>query len=304
MTTARPMNTLEWALLLLLSLVWGGSFIFVGMSVAALPPLTIVFLRCLIAAGALLTAVAVQRQAIPLHSAALLTYGVMGLINNVIPQSLIVWAQSSVPAGYASIINATTPFFTVVILHAFTENDRATPAKFVGVIIGFCGVAAMIGLDVLAGTTGIAPQLALLAASFFYGLSGLWGRRFARLQLPAYAAAAAQLTASTLILLPLALALESPLSLPPPPEKVWWAILALGLLSTALAYVLYFRLLATAGASNLSLVTFLIPVSAIVLGIVFLGENLLPRHVAGMTMIALGLACIDGRPLRRLGLIS
>lgn len=302
MTTARPMNALEWALLIALSVIWGGSFLFIALSVGAFPPVTIVFLRCALAAVALLIAITVMGARIPLHRQALMTFAGMAILNNIVPQSLIVWAQGSLPSGYASILNATTPFFTVLILHVFTANDRATPLKFLGVIIGFCGVAAMIGLDVLRHSGSILPQIALLVASFFYGLSGLWGRRFAALQVPSIVAATGQLCASSLMLLPLALLLETPLALPVPPASAVLAVVALALVSTALAYVVYFRILATAGASNLSLVTFLIPVSAIVFGILFLGEALMPRHIMGVVLIGVGLACIDGRPLRHLGL--
>jgi drug/metabolite transporter (DMT)-like permease len=297
------MNAREWAFLLFLSLIWGGSFFFVGVAVKALPPMTIVFLRCFIAAAVLLVAVLTLRKRIPLSGTALLTFGVMGLINNVIPQSLIVWSQGYLPSGYAAILNATTPFFAVMILHAFTDNDRTTPAKTIGVIIGFAGVAVMIGLSVLEHSGSLWPQIALLVSSFFYGLSGLWGRRFAALGVPPFVAATGQLLASSLMLLPLALLFEQPLKLPMPDVGVWMALLGLGVISTALAYVVYFRILATAGASNLSLVTLLIPVSAILFGVLFLHETIQIRHLIGMAMIGLGLACIDGRPLRRLGLI-
>ena len=305
MSASRPMNALEWALLLALSIIWGGSFFFISIAVKALPPFTIVLLRVLIGALCLAGVLVLMRQKIPVNWQVAMTFLVMGVLNNVVPQTLIVWAQGYLPGGYASILNATTPFFTVLILHAFTTNDRATPAKFAGVIIGLVGVAVMMGLD-LAASAGahLWPQLGLLLASFCYGLSNLWGRRVAALGIPPIAAATGQLTASTVLMLPLAFLVESPLTLPMPSLAVWSAVLGLAVISTALAYVLFFRILATAGGSNLSLVTFLIPISAILLGTMFLGEQLHLRHLFGMALIGLGLACIDGRPLQRLGLIG
>lgn len=300
MTAARPMTALEWALLILLSIIWGGSFFFVAVAVTALPPFTIVFLRCIIGAAGLMIVLLLLRQSVPLTRATVPAFIGMGLLNNVIPQSLIVWAQGSLASGHASILNATNPFFTILILHLSTANERATPAKVLGVAIGFAGVAAMIGLDVVAASGSLLPQLAMLAAACSYGFAGLWGRRFAAMGLPPVATATGQLCASSVILAALALAVEHPLSLPMPPLTVWAAVMALALISTALAYVVFFRIMATAGATNLSLVTFLIPVSAILLGILFLGETLHLRHIVGMVLIGAGLACIDGRLLARL----
>lgn len=305
MSASRPMNAHEWALLLALSVIWGGSFFFISIAVRELPPFTIVLSRVLIGALCLGVLLALLRERPALTGAAAATLLIMGLINNVIPQTLIVFGQKYLPGGYASILNATTPFFTTLILHVFTTNDRATPAKFVGVIIGLVGVAVMMGLDLAANAgQNLVPQLALIGASFSYGLSNLWGRRIAALGISPILATAGQLTGATLIMLPLALIIEQPLALPMPSTATWAALLGLAVICTALAYIIFFRILSTAGASNLSLVTFLIPVSAIFLGTIFLGEQLRPRHIGGMLLIGLGLACIDGRPLQRLGLLK
>ena len=295
MSAHRPMTAFEWSLLILLSLLWGGSFFFIAVSITALPPFTVVFLRCLIGAAGLLIVLAIMRQSVPLTRETIHAFAGMGLLNNVIPQSLIVWAQGSLTSGHASILNATAPFFTILILHLMTTNERATPLKVLGVVIGFTGVAAMIGLDVMANSGSIWPQLAMLAAACCYGFAGLWGRRFATMGIPPVATATGQLACSSAMLLGLALVIEHPLSLPMPSLKVWAAVVALALLSTALAYVVFFRIMATAGATNLSLVTLLIPVSAILLGILFLGEALYPRQIVGMALIGIGLGCIDGR---------
>ncbi|MCA0425375.1 MAG: EamA family transporter [Proteobacteria bacterium] len=298
--TTRPMNTTEWALIAFLAAIWGGSFFFIAIAVKELPPFTIVFLRVFIGALGLLALLALTGQRIPMTREALIALFAMGLFNNVIPQTLIVFAQQTLPSGQASILNATTPFFTVLLLHFLTRDERATPLKWAGVAVGFTGVALMIGLDVLK-TSGalLLPQLAMLTSSCSYGISGLTGRRVARLGAHPTAAAAGQLCASSIMMAPMMLVFDKPFSLPMPSHTVWLAILGLALISTALAYIVYFRILATAGPTNLSLVTFLVPVSALLLGILFLGETLHLRHLVGMVVIGLGLALIDGRPVRR-----
>jgi len=291
------MTAHEWGLIIALAAIWGGSFFFIAVAVKALPPFTLVFLRCAIGALGLFAVLLVLRQRVPFGWTALSAFAGMAILNNIVPQSLIIWAQGALTSGHASILNATTPFFTVLILHLGTSDQKASPAKWLGVVVGFVGVACMMGLDVLAGASAHLPQqAAMLAATFSYGLSGWWSRRIARLGIPPIAAAAGQLTLSSLMSLPLVMLVDRPWLLPMPATHVWLAVLGLALVSTALAYVVFFRILATAGATNLSLTTFLIPVSAIVLGIVFLGETLHVRHLAGMACIGLGLAIIDGRP--------
>jgi drug/metabolite transporter (DMT)-like permease len=225
----------------------------------------------------------------------------MGLLNNAIPFSLIVWAQQTLPSGLAAILNATTPLWTVLVAHALAAEERATAGKVAGVALGFAGVAAMMGPDIVGGAAaaGLAT-VAMLAATFSYACAGVFGRRFRALGVAPMQAAVGQVSASAAMMLPLALALEQPWTLPVPTAAAAGAVLGLAALSTALAYVLYFRILALAGAVNLLLVTFLVPVSAILLGTLVLGEVLAPRHLLGMALIGLGLAAIDGRPWRAL----
>ncbi|MEO3474917.1 DMT family transporter [Roseomonas sp. CAU 1739] len=234
----------------------------------------------------------------PRGSRAWRAIAMMGLINNVIPFTLIVWAQQTLPSGLASILNATTPLWTVLVAHAFTREERATPGKIAGVLFGFAGVAAMMGADILGGAAaaGVATA-AMLAATFSYACAGVFGRRFRAIGVAPMQAALGQVTASAVVMLPLALVIDRPWGLPAPSAATVAAVLGLAGLSTAAAYVLYFRILALAGAVNLVLVTFLIPVSAILLGTLLLDEALAPRHLAGMALIAAGLAAIDGRAL-------
>ena len=223
----------------------------------------------------------------------------MGFLNNVVPFGLIVWSQAHIASGVASILNATTPLFTVVLAHLFTGDEKMTPGRLIGVCIGLAGVAVMIGGDALR-TLGLdlAAQLACMAAALSYAFAGVFGRRFRRLGVAPMATATGQVIASSVILLPVMLVVDRPWTLPLPSTPTIGALIGVAALSTALGYVLYFRILATAGATNLLLVPLLIPVSAVFLGVAVLGEVVLWKHLVGMALITAGLAAIDGRPWR------
>jgi drug/metabolite transporter (DMT)-like permease len=293
------MSGSDWLLLILLSIVWGGSFFFAKVAVAELPPLTIVLARVTIAAAALHLLVLATGQRMPGEAALWRDFLVMGLLNNAIPFSLIFWGQKEIASGLASILNATTPLFTVLVAHGFTADEKATPAKLIGVGLGLMGVALMIGLDLMSGLgSHLWSELAVLAAALSYAFAGVFGRRFRGR--PPLVVAAGQLTGSSILILPLALLIDRPWALPMPSIGTCAALVGLALLSTALAYVIFFRILARAGATNLLLVTFLIPVSALLLGVAFLAEAVSAHQLLGMALIGLGLAVIDGRPLRML----
>ena len=295
----KTMGATEWGMLLVLSLLWGGSFFFIGVAVKELPTFTVMLLRVSIAAVVLNIVVGAMGQRLPRDPKIWLAFFGMGLFNNVIPQSLIVWGETEISSGLASILNATTPLFGVLVAHFFTSDERMTRNKFVGVIIGFVGVAIMIGPSALNGLGAhVWAQVGIVVASLFYGISGVFGRRFKHMGVAPAMTATGQLTASTIMMLPLALAVDHPWSLAMPSLNGWASIAGLALLSTAFAYLIFFRILSTAGATNLLLVTFLIPVSAVWLGTLFLGEHLEPKHVIGMACIAAGLAAIDGRVLK------
>ena len=299
--SAPVMGGREWAMLLALSVLWGGSFFFNGVAVRELPSFTLVWLRVALAAIMLLGVLRLLGQRMPTRGAVWLAFFGMGLLNNVLPFVLIVWGQHRIASGLASILNATTPLFTVLVAHAMTPDEKLSPLKAAGVIAGFAGAAVMIGPDALGGLgTGVMAQLACLAAALSYAFAGIFGRRFRRMGVPPLATAAGQVSASALMLLPVVLLIDRPWTLAMPHAATWAAVLGVALLSTAFGYVLYFRILAAAGATNLLLVTFLIPVSAILLGAALLGERLEPRHFLGMALIGVGLAAIDGRLFRRM----
>lgn len=292
----RRMGGPEWAMLIALSVLWGGSFFFVTVAVTELPPLTIVVLRVALAAVALNLVLALIGVPLPRNRRVWLAFIGMGLLNNAIPFTLMVWGQSHVASGLAAILNATTPLFTVIVADRLTADERMSGRKIVGVLVGFVGVAVMIGGAALQSFgVAVLAQLAIVAGTVSYAFAGVFGRRFRAMGVSPIATAAGQVTASSVMLLPVMIAVDRPWTLAVPSATTLAAILALALLSTALAYILYFRILATAGATNLVLVTFLIPVSAILLGATVLGELLEPKHVLGLVLIGLGLAAIDGR---------
>ncbi len=284
------MRAREWSLLVLLSILWGGSFFFAKVALAELGPFTVVFFRVGLAALALNVVASAVGQSLWRAGTPWRQLVVMGALNNALPFSLIFWGQTTITSGLASILNATTPLFTVLVAHALTRDERMTVRKLFGVLAGLAGVAILIGPDLGGSIWG---QIACLAAALSYAFAGIYGRRFKALGVQPLQAAAGQLTASAILILPIMLLVEPAWTAPS--AVTWGAVAGLALLSTALAYVIYFHILAAAGATNLLLVTFLIPVTAILLGAAFLGERLELRQFAGMALIGLGLAAIDGR---------
>jgi len=304
----HSMNRREWLALLLLSVLWAGSFFFAAVQIKALPPFTIVFLRVGLAAVILNALVKALGISMPRSRPVWLAFFAMGLLNNAIPFCLVVWGQSHIASGLAAILNATTPISTVIVAHLLTDDEKMTGNRLLGVAIGFFGVVILIGPDSLQGLgTNLLAQVAVLTAAVFYAFAGVYGRRFKRLGIDPILTATGQVTASAIVLFPIAILVDHPWALAMPALPVWGAVVGSAVLSTALGYVLYFRILATAGATNLLLVTFLIPVSAIIMGTFGLGERLDVRHFAGLAFVGAGLAAIDGRLLalfRRLGPVT
>ena len=292
------MNRREWAMLVTLSVLWGGSFFFAEIALESLPPLTIVTLRVGLAAITLWLVVLALKLPIPNSPPIWIAFFTMGLLNNVLPFSLIVWGQSQISSGLAAILNATAPLFGVIVAGILLRDESATPLKITGVVIGFAGVIVMMDLSSIA-TSSLLAQLAILAAALSYACASVYGRRFKATGLNPILVAAGQVSGSTLLLLPIALWVDGNDHYANVPSQVWAAIISLAVFSTAAAYILYFKLLASAGATNILLVTLLVPVSAILLGWLFLEESLQTPHIIGMAMIALGLSAIDGRLWRR-----
>ncbi len=286
----------DWSLLGLLSVLWGGSFFFNGVIVRELPPLTVVLLRVVLGAIILLPLLRSYKIAFPKGVSGWAPFFAMGLFNNVLPFSLIVFGQTYVTSGLASILNATTLLFAVVVM-AVAGEERPQPRRIAGVIVGVIGVAILHG-DALGFETrqGIGILLCL-AGAFSYGVAALVGRRLPA-RVPPLGTAAFQMMASSAMMLIVAGVVDRPWQLPMPHATTWLAVIGLAALSTALAYIVFFQILQRSGATNVMLVTLLIPVTAILLGYLVLGEPISAREVIGALVIGSALLLIDGRVLR------
>jgi drug/metabolite transporter (DMT)-like permease len=297
------MNGRDWLILGILAVIWGGAFFFIGVAVKHVPPLTYVWLRLTIAAAAMWGYLFFKGHKLGLPRQVWASILLLALLNNALPFTLFGWGQTHIASGLASILNATTPIWGVVVAHFLTHDERMTPRKIAGVLLGFGGVATMIGPSLLSslGTSALA-QLACVTASLSYALAAVWARRFRRMGVSPLSVTTGQLTAGAAMMLPLALVVDQPWTHALPPLSAWGAIAALALFCTAFGYVLYFRLIETSGATNALLVTLLVPPVAIVLGALFLNETLAVQDFLGLGLIALGLAAIDGRALSLLRL--
>lgn len=284
------MKPIDWILLWTLSLLWGGSFLFNELALAGLPALTIVWGRVGLAAVLLMLAVRMSGQGVPPRDL-WPALAVMGVLNNLVPFTLFLLAQGQITGGLASVLNATTPLFTVLVAHVATLDERLTPVKAAGVGLGFGGVLVMMAGEDLGGE-GLA-MLACLGAALSYGLAGVWGRRFKAAGVTPLQTAAGVVTCSAVLLAPVWLVVDRPWALGWPGMVPVAAVVALAALSTALAYLIFFRILGRAGATAISLVTFLIPFSAAGLGWLVLGERLELRHFAGLALILGGLAVME-----------
>ena len=298
MTDQKSISGQAWAELMLLGLIWGGSFLSIRVALNEVPVATSVLHRTGWAMLALWIVVLVFRLPIPRDPRIWFAFLVMGLLNNVLPFALMAWAQLHVETGLTSILNAATAIFGVIVAARVFADERLTLRKCIGVTLGFFGVATAIGLESFR-TLDLRSlgQLAIVLATVFYAVASAW----ARLRLSGLApqvAAAGMLTGSTVIMLPAALILDGPVRFDLMPVT-WLAIGYYALIATAGAYMLYYHVLRMTGSGNLMLVTLLIPPVAILLGAVILGETLHPSAFAGFAMLAAGLVVLDGRLLRR-----
>ncbi|MEM1306134.1 MAG: DMT family transporter [Pseudomonadota bacterium] len=288
------MSVTQWLWLVTLSVLWGGSFFFTGVLVEDLSPLTLVLCRVGLAAAVLVPLVYTRGHALPASVEAWIPFVVISILNNVIPFTAMALGQTYISSGLASVMNATTPIWSVLMLHLFTSDDKLTWNKAIGVGLGAVGVAILIGPDAFDGmTTQVTGILLLCITAISYGCSAVWGRRLKGT--PPLVTASSQLVGSTAILIPLVLVIETPTSLALPSPATMGAIIGLAVASTAVAYLIFFHVMQVSGPANVMLVTLLIPVSAIALGVVFLNETLLARHIIGALVIGSGLLAIDGR---------
>lgn len=291
------MTATDWLLLLVLSVMWGGSFYFTKIAVLEIPPMTLALYRVAIAAATLAVLAHAMGHSLPRDAATWRNLALMAAFNNVISFTLIFWGQIYITIGLAGILNGTTPLFGVLAAHLMTHDERLSIGRIVGLIAGFVGVVLLIGPDLLTDLgTHVIAEFACLAGAFSFGLGAVLARRVRGY--PSIVVATGQLSMSTALLLPFVLLFDRPEAVFAASKPAIWAMLSLALFSSALAYLIYFRIIARAGATNALIVTFLSPVSAIVLGVVLLHEAVDAHQLAGMAAIFIGIAAIDGRPAR------
>jgi len=291
------MGPREWAALVGLSILWGGSFLFFRILAQELPPVTIALGRVGLAAIVLNLVVLARGERMPGDFRTWRDFAVMGLLNNAVPFTLFAFAGGRITSGLSATLNAVTPLLTILVAHFLTDDEKLDRRKGVGAAIGFLGVAVLTAPAALwAGGGDRLGEIACLAAATSYAFAGVFGRRLRRLR--PLTAATGQITAATLLLLPLSLAIDHPWTLSAPSATAWGALIGIAILSTALAYILFFHILSTSGATNATLVTVLIPASAAALGAFVLGESLGTEQAAGMGLIAIGLLVVDGRAFR------
>jgi drug/metabolite transporter (DMT)-like permease len=293
-TIDQRMDGRSWAGIAVLGAVWGSSFFFFEVALETLGPVTVAFARVAIAALVLFGLLRIARLALPTDWRSWRALAVMGILNNAIPFTLIAWAQVAIEGGLASILNATTPIFSVVLAVFVARQEALTANRLAGVLLGFGGVVVLIGPGALSslGVSVFSQSLVLLGA-LSYASAAIYARRHLVAH-PPLVTSFAQVATAAAVLLPLAFAIERPWEASPT-IATWGALLAIGTLGTAFAYPLYFFLLRRTGATNLMLVTLINPVTALLLGIVVLGETPGWTAFAGMALIFAGLATIDGR---------
>jgi drug/metabolite transporter (DMT)-like permease len=287
--TAPALGAADWGRLLILSVFWGGSFLFIKIAVTELPPLLVVLARVSIGAAALHLAAGWTRAQIPWNRALAVRLLVLGLLNNAIPFSLIFFGQREIPAGLGAILNSTMPIFSVVLAHYLTHDEPMTGRRIIGVLMGVAGVVVLMGFGAITGSgRELLGMAAIILACVSYAGGAIYARRFPGLS-----------SAASFILLPLVLVIDQPWTLPPPSISAILAVLALAILCTSIAYLLYFHVIKSSGASNASLVTLLIPISGVILGAAVLHEPIHLEQLAGMALIIAGLLVIDGRILSK-----
>ena len=292
------MAVADWIRIAILSLVWGGSFFFVEVMLEAMPPMTSVLGRLIVGLAGLVGLLKLLGHPLRPLMTQWRSFAWIGLINNAIPFSLISFGQTEITGSLASIINASTPIMTAVVAHQLTTDERLSLRKTLGIAFGFGGVLVLFGPAAMQGGSSLLGMAAGLTATVCYAFGSVYSKRLK--SNPPMLNATGQVLYGTLWMFPVVCLIDQPWSLPMPGIGPWLALMGIGLLSTTLAFFIYFRVLKTAGASNVVLVTFLVPVSASALGIAFLGEVLAIQHILAYLLIALGLAIIDGRIVARL----
>ena len=291
------MSNKAWLLLLFLSLIWGSSFYFIGEGVKSVPPLTLVFYRIFFAGLALYLVFLWLRRRLPKKLDFWIKVAVMALLNNIIPFTLIAWGQQTISGGLASILNSNTAFAAVFLAAIFIPSEKLGIRRIIGTLIGICGVTLVTGFDVLKEITLTSlSQLAVLLASISYALGSVWGQT----QLSVYEPkdiACGTLLIGSLISVPFVILTNGIPNFAVFDLKFILILFGLSIAGTAVAYIVYFRILELAGAANLMLVTIIVPVFAILIDVILLQKWISLQIFLGFIVISFGLLLIDGRLL-------
>lgn len=298
--SSPKLDATSWTLIGILSILWGSAFLLIKVGMESFSFNTLVFLRLALAVPPMLIAMRLAGHSSPRDMKSWWMLAVVGALNCALPFMLFFWGMQYIESGYSSVLNATTPLWGVVIAHFMTDDEKITSSRILGVLLGMAGIVVMAWPDAVKGLTGnFLAQLACLVSTLFYSIAAIYGRRLSQTAMAPMVVATGQTMAAALIMLPVMLIFDQPWTMPTPSLESTAAALTLALLSTALAYILFFRLIDRSGASNAQLVAFLMPILAVILGMAFLGESLSERQIAGAILIALGLVAIDGRLFSR-----
>jgi drug/metabolite transporter (DMT)-like permease len=291
------MNAKEWGMLVLISFTWGLSFFFIEIGLRELGPFTLVFYRISIATLIAIVWLYASGRRLPVDRLSWKKFFILGAMNNLIPFSLISWGQVYIDSGLASILNATTPLFSVVIAHFLTRDEHMTRYRVVGVLLGIVGVSLLVGPEAIYGLSANAlGQFAILGAALSYACGGIYTRHLK--DMPLLVAMTGTLIAASVLTFPLAVIYEFPLRTDMQLTTLG-ALLGMSVFGTAFAYMLYFYVIRRVGATNALLVTFLVPVTALMMGVMILGESLSQHALLGMFVIFAGLLAVDGRLIRK-----
>lgn len=300
MTQSPKLDGTGWLLIGILSILWGGAFFLIEVGLRSYPPITLVFMRLVLAVPPMWIAMRLMGERLPNEPRIWGLLAIVGALNCALPFILFFWGQQYLDSGYASILNATTPLWGVITAHFLTSDEKATPARIIGVLIGMAGIVVMVGPEAMKGlSNNLLAQLACIVSTIFYSFAAIYGRRLSQTELTPMAVATGQTMMAALMMVPIVAVMDQPWTMAPPRLDSTLAGVTLAIFSTALAYTLYFRLIDRSGASNAQLVAFLMPILAVILGIAFLGESLSGGQIAGAGLIAVGLAILDGRLVAR-----
>ena len=290
------MGLFDWIRLIILSLLWGGSYIWIEIALLTISPLMIVFFRVFMASIFLLSVCKILKLSFVINKRLFIIFLMMSLFNNVIPFNLIAWGQSQITASVSSILNATTPLFTVILANYWPKGEKATLNRIIGVVVGICGVSILMGFSFDDLNNSIDGQIAILLASVSYAISVLFGKQIDCSIHPAISATM-MLCISSIILMPIVIYMGIDFIAISKIESII-PLLGLSIFSTAVAYLIFYKLIKNIG-SNVMLVTLLMPISAIFMSIIFLGESIATQHIIGLILILIGLILVDGRILQR-----